>query len=33
MITRDLLLRNEGDIELRNRPEGGLKVITRLPLA
>ena len=32
VITRDLLIRNDGDIELRNRPEGGLSVITRLPL-
>ena len=32
VITRDLLIRNDGDIELRNRPEGGLTVITRLPL-
>ncbi len=32
LITRDLLLRNGGDVELRNRPEGGLEVAARLPL-
>jgi signal transduction histidine kinase len=32
-ITRDLLTRNDGTIELRNRPEGGLCVATLLPLA
>jgi signal transduction histidine kinase len=32
-ITRDLLTRNNGTIELRNRPEGGLCVATLLPLA
>ena len=32
VITRDLLIRNGGDIEMRNRPQGGLSVITRLPL-
>ncbi len=33
LITRDLLARNDGQIELRNRKEGGLEVITRLPLS
>lgn len=33
LITRDLLARNDGQIELRNRKEGGLEVVTRLPLA
>jgi len=32
VITRDLLARNDGDIQLRNRAEGGLDVIVRLPL-
>lgn len=33
LITRDLLMRNDGCIELRNRKTGGLQVTTRLPLA
>jgi|GEM_PF-1212088 len=33
VITRDILTRNDGYIEFRNRPEGGLEVITRLPAA
>ncbi len=33
VITRDLLTRNDGYIEFRNRPAGGLEVLIRLPLA
>jgi signal transduction histidine kinase len=33
LITRDLLTRNDGYMEFRNRPEGGFAVITRLPAA
>jgi signal transduction histidine kinase len=33
VITRDLLMRNDGDIELHNREDGGLRVVTRLPVA
>jgi len=33
VITRDILARNDGYIEFRNRPEGGLEVTTRLPAA
>ena len=33
LITRDLLLRNRGDIKLRNRPEGGLTAEITLPAA
>lgn len=33
VVTRDLLARNDGAIELANREEGGLRVATRLPLA
>lgn len=33
LITRDLLMRNSGEIKLKNRAEGGLTVVTSLPLA
>jgi len=33
VITRDLLLRNGGDVEFHNLPAGGLWVATRLPAA
>lgn len=33
VITRDLLLRNDGCIEFHNRAEGGLEAVTRLPAA
>ena len=33
LITRDLLLRNNGEIVLKNLPEGGLRAVTRLPQA
>ncbi|MBI5744631.1 MAG: HAMP domain-containing histidine kinase [Elusimicrobia bacterium] len=32
IITRDLLTRNNGSLEFHNRKEGGLRVVTRLPL-
>ncbi|OGR65049.1 MAG: hypothetical protein A2X31_07790 [Elusimicrobia bacterium GWB2_63_22] len=32
MITRDLLMRCDGDIQLNNRAEGGLTAVVRLPL-
>lgn len=33
LITRDLIVRNSGDIKLRNREDGGLTVETTLPLS
>jgi hypothetical protein len=33
LITRDLLIRNDGGITLRNREEGGLTAITSIPAA
>lgn len=33
IVTRNLFVRYSGDIQFFNRPEGGLSVITRLPLA
>ncbi len=33
MITRDLVVRNGGDLKMRNREEGGMAVSIRLPLA
>lgn len=33
LITRDLLVRNRGEVKLRNREDGGLTVLTTLPLA
>ncbi len=33
LITRDLLVRNDGDIQFFNLPEGGLRAVMRFPLA
>ena len=33
LITRDLIVRNRGEVKLRNRDDGGLTVQTTLPLA
>jgi len=32
VITRDLLMHGDGDVQLRNREEGGLAATVRLPL-